>query len=179
MNPITIRTMRTAVGGQSSSSYVPSVIKTNVLLNNDDPAHKEFLLRKYRKRIEKLSQQDKLIKFCTDAGVLNVVEVGQYFMTKDTEEFSQFTESVTCREYTLPRDENLSEPKGWIRGNNQNFGSYWKLQPAACEIRLVSRVATSSSDQEIVKKKADELVAWRLDLASRWGRMALTCSCKW
>ena len=38
-------------------------------------------------------------------------------MTQDTEEFSQFTESVACREYTLPRDENLSDPKVWIRGN--------------------------------------------------------------
>ena len=40
-------------------------------------------------------------------------------MTEDTEEFSQFTEAVTCREYTLPRKENLSEPKGWIRGNTK------------------------------------------------------------
>ena len=40
-------------------------------------------------------------------------------MTKDTEEFSHFTESVTCREYTLPRDESLSEPEGWIRGNTK------------------------------------------------------------
>ena len=39
-------------------------------------------------------------------------------MTKDTGDFSQFTDSVACREYTLPRDENLSEPKGWIRGNS-------------------------------------------------------------
>ena len=37
--------------------------------------------------------------------------------TKDTEEFSQFTEPVACREYSLPRDEDSSEPKGWIRGN--------------------------------------------------------------
>ena len=36
-------------------------------------------------------------------------------MTKDTEEFSQFTDSVACREYTLPRDEDSSEPKRWIR----------------------------------------------------------------
>ena len=35
-------------------------------------------------------------------------EVGQYFMTKDTEEFSQFTDAVACREYTLPRDEKSS-----------------------------------------------------------------------
>ena len=40
-------------------------------------------------------------------------------MTKDTEEVSQFTDSVTFREYTLPRDENSSEPKGWIRGNTK------------------------------------------------------------
>ena len=30
-----------------------------------------------------------------------------------------FTESVACREYTLPRDEKLSDPKGWIRGNTK------------------------------------------------------------
>ena len=40
-------------------------------------------------------------------------------MTKDTAEFSQFTDSVACREYTLPRDEETSEPKGWIRGNTK------------------------------------------------------------
>ena len=37
-----------------------------------------------RGQIEKLSQQDKLRKFCMDAGFLSVVENGQYFMTKDT-----------------------------------------------------------------------------------------------
>ena len=37
----------------------------------------------------------------------------------DTEEFSQFTYSVACREYTLPRDEDSSEPKGWIKGNTK------------------------------------------------------------
>ena len=40
-------------------------------------------------------------------------------MTKDTEEFSQFTDSVACREYTLPRDEDSSERKGWIKGNSK------------------------------------------------------------
>ena len=77
------------MGGQASSSFVPSVIKTNVPFNSDDPAHK---------RIEKLPQQDRLSKFCTDAGFLTVVEIGQYFMTKDTAEFSQFTDAVACRE---------------------------------------------------------------------------------
>ena len=78
------RTGKPVVGGQSSSSFVLSVIKTNVILDNDDRVHKDLLLQKYGERIEKLSQQDKLSKFCVDARFLNVVEIGQYFMTKDT-----------------------------------------------------------------------------------------------
>ena len=27
---------------------------------------------------------------------------------------------MTCREYTLPRDEKSTDPKGWIRGNTKN-----------------------------------------------------------
>ena len=57
------RTGGPVVRGQSSSSFVPSVIKTIVPLN---------MLQRFRERIEKLSQQDS--KFCTDAGFLNVVE---------------------------------------------------------------------------------------------------------
>ena len=40
-------------------------------------------------------------------------------MTKHTDEFLQFTEPVMCREYTLPRQEKSTDPKGWIRGNTQ------------------------------------------------------------
>ena len=39
-------------------------------------------------------------------------------MTKDTAEFSQF-HAVACREYTLPREEEASQPKGWIQGNTK------------------------------------------------------------
>ena len=51
------RTVRPVVKGQSSSSFVPSVIKTNIPLN-DDPAQEEDLLQRYGERTEKLSQQD-------------------------------------------------------------------------------------------------------------------------
>ena len=53
-----------------------------------------------------------------DAGFLNVVEIGQYFMTKDTGDLTQFN-TVACREYTLLRGEAASQPKGWIQGNTQ------------------------------------------------------------
>ena len=51
-----------------------------------------------------------------DAGFLSVVEIGQYFMTKDTGE--QFY-AKACREYTLPRNDGSSQPKGWIQGNTK------------------------------------------------------------
>ena len=108
-----VRTGRPVMAGQSNLLFVPSVMKTHIPLT-DDPAQEEDLLQKYQERMEKLPQPDRLIKICVDAGFLKTLEVGHYFMTKDTEEFSQFTESVACREYTLPRDEKSSDPKGWI-----------------------------------------------------------------
>ena len=75
-----------------------------VPLDCDDPANEDLPLQQYGERIERLSQQDKLSKFCMDAGFLSVVENGQYFMTKDTADLSQF-HAVACREYTLPREE--------------------------------------------------------------------------
>ena len=53
-------------------------------------------------------------------GFLNVVEIGQYFRTKDTADPSQF-HAVACLEYTLPREEEASQRKGWIQGNTK-FG---------------------------------------------------------
>ena len=112
------RTGRPVVEGQSNPLFVPSVIKTNIHLT-DHPAPEEDLLQRYKERIEKLSQQDRVSKLCTDAGFLTTLEVGQYFMTKDNEEFSQITGSVACREYTLPRDDKSTYPKGWIQGNTK------------------------------------------------------------
>ena len=113
------RTERLVLAGQSDPLFVPtsSLTKTPTP-STDDPAQ-EDLLQKYQERVESLSQQNRVTKICTDAGFLKTVGVGQYFMTKDTEEFSQFTDSVSCREYTLPRDEKSSDPKGWIRGNTK------------------------------------------------------------
>ena len=48
---------------------------------------------------------------------MSVVEVGQYFVTRNASEF--LLKSVACREYTLPRDDPASEPKGWIQGNTR------------------------------------------------------------
>ena len=106
------------------------MIKTDVPLDNDDRAHKDLLLQRYRERIEKLSQQDRVSKFCMDAGFLNVVEIGQYFMTKDTGE--QFY-AMACREYTLPRANERHNQKDGSKGTPK-LDPYWKLRPVACTV---------------------------------------------
>ena len=47
---------------------------------------------------------------------MRVVQVGQYFVTRNA---SEFLHTVACREYTLPRDDPASQPKGWTRGNTR------------------------------------------------------------
>ena len=114
------RKVRPIVMGHSSSSLVLSVIKTEVLLDCDDPAYENFLLQQNGERIEKLSQQDKLSKFCMNPGFLSVVENGQYFMTKDAPDLTQF-HAVACRECTLPREDGSSQPKRMDPRKHQNW----------------------------------------------------------
>ena len=113
------RTVRPVLADQSDPLFAPTNLLTLTPTSSIEILAQEKFLQKYKERVERLPQQDRLIKICTDAGFLKTVEVGHYFMTKHTDEFSQFTEPVTCREYTLPRDETLSDPKGWIRGNTK------------------------------------------------------------
>ena len=64
-----------------------------------------------------------------DAGFLSVVEIGQYFMTKDTGDLTQF-HAVARREYSLPREDGSSQPRGWIQGKHKKWtraGSYDQL----------------------------------------------------
>ena len=75
---------------QSDPIFAP----TNLLIMTPKPSIKipaqENLLQKHKERVEKLPQPDQLKKACTDAGFLITVEVGQYFMTKHTDEFLLF-----------------------------------------------------------------------------------------
>ena len=113
------RTVRPVLTGQSDPLFDQAKPWITTLTPSIEILAQENVLQKYKERAKKLSQQDRVIKICIDAGFLKTVEVGQYFMTQHTDEFSQYTKPVTCREYTLPRDENSSDPKGWIRGNTK------------------------------------------------------------
>ena len=82
-------------------SIVLGEIKAEIPLQNENYLNHQILWQQYIERIESLSQESKVSEFCMDAGFMRIVEVGQYFMTKDTADFRQFR-SVGCREYTLP-----------------------------------------------------------------------------
>ena len=85
--------------------------------NQEEPQNSNVALQKYFQQVRQLSPEDKLGKFCKEAGFMSVVEVGQYFVTRNASEF--LLKTVACREYTLPRDDPASEAKGWIQGNTR------------------------------------------------------------
>ena len=97
-------------------SIVLGEVKAEVHLQNENTMNDQIVWQQYIQQVESLSPENKVSKFCKEAGFMRVVEVGQYFVTKDTGDFRQF-QTVACREYTLPRDDKASQPKGWIQGN--------------------------------------------------------------
>ena len=97
-------------------SIVLGEIKAEALARNEELEDAKIILQKYFQQVNSLSPENRLSKFCKEAGFMSVVEVGQYFVTRNA---SEFLHTVACREYTLLRDDPASEPKGWIRGNTR------------------------------------------------------------
>ena len=97
-------------------SIVLGEVKAETPLHDEDPMNDQIIWKQYIQQIESLSPENRISKFCKEVGFMRVAEAGQYFVAKDTSDFRQFN-SVACREYTLPRDDPASQPKGWIQGN--------------------------------------------------------------
>ena len=75
------RAGRRVLAGQCIPLSEPaSLLMKTPTLSTDDPAQKD-LLKRYPERVERLSQQNREIQFCIDAGFLTTVGVGQYFIT--------------------------------------------------------------------------------------------------
>ena len=81
-------------------------LSTNERLFRND----QIIWQQYMEQIESLSPENRLSKFCKEEGFMRVVEVGQYFVTKNTGDFRQF-QSLACSEYTLPRDDQSFSTK--------------------------------------------------------------------
>ena len=57
------------------------------------------LVQEYERKFEQVSEDQKLSKLCSEAG-LRLVERGQYFHTQERQQMQH-----SCREYTLLRNE--------------------------------------------------------------------------
>ena len=71
-------------------SIVLDEVKAEALLQNENPMNDQIIWQQYNQQIESFSPENRLSKFCKKAGFMRVLEVGQYFVTKDTGNFRQF-----------------------------------------------------------------------------------------
>ena len=62
-------------------------VKAEVLVHDEDPENDQIIWQQYIQQIESLSPENRLSKLCKEAGFMRVLEVGQYFVTKDTGDF--------------------------------------------------------------------------------------------
>ena len=59
-------------------SIVLEEIKAEILLQNENSMNHQILWQQYIERIESLSPESKVSRFCKEAGFMRIVEVGQY-----------------------------------------------------------------------------------------------------
>ena len=78
-------------------SIVLGEVKAETPLQNQNPMNDQIIWKQYIQQVESLLPENRLSKFCKEAGFMRVVEIGQNFVTKDTGDFRQFR-SVACRE---------------------------------------------------------------------------------
>ena len=129
------RTVRPVWTGQSN----PLFEQATLLIMTPRPAieipAQEKLLQKCKERVERLPQQGRLIKICTDAGFLKTVKVGQYFMT------STLTSSHNLQNQWLVVSTLCQEMKNYLTRKVgfegiPKLGSYWKSQPATYKVNV-------------------------------------------
>ena len=65
-------------------SIVLGDIKAEVPAHGEEPKDAQIVLQQYFRQVESLSPENRLSKFCKEAGFMRVVEIGQYFVTKNT-----------------------------------------------------------------------------------------------
>ena len=79
----------------TGQSIVLGEIKAEVPLQNENSMNHQILWQQYIERIESLSPESKVSRFCKEAGFVHVVEVGQYLVTKDTGNLRQFRSGLS------------------------------------------------------------------------------------
>ena len=66
-------------------SIVLGEVKAETPLQNESPMNDQIIWQQYTHQVDSLSPDNRVSKFCKEAGFMRVVEVGQNFVTKDME----------------------------------------------------------------------------------------------
>ena len=93
-------------------SIVLGEIKAEVPLQNENPLNHQILWQQYIERIESRSPESKVSRFCMEAGFMSIVEVGQYFITKDTGDFDNFVQWLVVNTLFLEMVQLLNQKGG-------------------------------------------------------------------
>ena len=79
--------------------------------------YKETCCVNTSRKFAELSEPLKLTKLCFNAGFSQNIEKGQFFIRLDDDALDDMKGS--CGEFSLPRSEESSRVRAWIRGNTQ------------------------------------------------------------
>ena len=113
---------------ERTGKLVVTVIPTELMTTNKSLRTDEIvqgnLLQNYEHKFANLPYHLRLTKLCSNVGITKTVARKQCSTTLDHAELDKLGGS--CRVYTLPRDDELSQIKGWIRGNT-NIGPALKV----------------------------------------------------
>ena len=131
------RTGKLVVAEQSDPLFAPADLFINDTRTLDwNSCTKKIFCRSTKNEWKSFPQPDQLLKNCIDAGFLQTVEVGQYFMTDHTDEFlticrSQWhVVSIRYQETT-----NQLTRKVGFKGTSK-FDPCWKSQPVTCKVNM-------------------------------------------
>ena len=80
-------------------------------------------MRRHNERFENLPEDIRVNKAGKDAGLMRKISRGQYFVTADDMDLNGLFYGGSCLEFSSPRDDERSTPKGWIRGDTLNWPS--------------------------------------------------------
>ena len=103
----------------------------------------------YEQRLEKLSEDQKLSKLCSEAG-LRSVEIGQFFFALPSPR--EVGNQTLCREYTMPRDQEGTRITGWNQ-SNVRFGP-------VSDIKVCYHNGRYSVEVQVQSLFQDQTVSW-------------------
>ena len=88
-------------------SIVLGEIIAEALLHNENSMNDQIIWQRYVQQVESLSLE-KVSKLCKEAGFVRVLEVGQYFVTRDVGDFRHFSISGLSRIHLSTRRQSFS-----------------------------------------------------------------------